>query len=246
MTQRHWPAPALAPVAALVGALLAAFPRAAAAQFIGGRVVSAGARLPLADVPVVLYRAADDTTGDAGTRPAAPALDSARTDTAGVFYVSAPDTGAFRVRLGPAARGGAVVPATAVIRLGAPGDVVEREFVLGFRPAPDPTKPFFEFQVEKPAELVGRFRAPPYPPELRKAKVEGDVIVQFVVDTLGQVEPPSVRILESTHPAFDTVVGRALLAAQFRPAELAGRPVRQVVQLPFQFRLGLPRWPVSR
>lgn len=221
-----------------VAVLLAAAPRSLPAQFIGGRVVSAGARRPLIDVRVVLYRATDDPVDNADGGLAAAALDSARTDTAGVFYVSAPDTGAFRVQFGPAARGGAVVPATAVIRLGAPGDVIEREFVLGFRPAPDPTKPFFEFQVERPAAPLGRLRAPPYPPKLRAARVEGDVIVQFVVDTLGRVERPSVRFLESTHPAFDDAVRRTLLVARFRPGELGGRPVRQVVQLPFQFRLG--------
>ena len=229
----------LAPAFAACAVLLAAAPGPLAAQFIGGRVVSAGARRPLADVRVALYRAADDTDDSTGGAPAAPALDSARTDAAGVFYVAARETGAFRVRFRAAGPGGPMIAAAPVIRIQAPGDVVEREFVVALRPAPAPTQPLFEFQVERPAEPLGRLRAPPYPTHLRAAGVQGDVIVQFVVDTLGRVERPSVRFLQSTDPAFAEAVRWTLLAARFRPGELAGRPVRQVVQLPFQFRLGL-------
>ncbi len=61
------------------------------------------------------------------------------------------------------------------------------------------------------------------------------VLVEFVVDTLGRVEPTSVRVVESDHPYFSDAVLRALPVYRFLPAEVQGRRVRQLVRLPFRF-----------
>ena len=94
---------------------------------------------------------------------------------------------------------------------------------------------YFEFQVEKPAAPRAGNRPPKYPDELRKAGVEGQVLAQFVVDTLGIPNVRSFKVLRSTDPQFTASVREALADFRFHPAEVGGRPVRQLVQMPFVF-----------
>lgn len=88
---------------------------------------------------------------------------------------------------------------------------------------------------EAPELLV----APPpaYPPLLRAAGVQGQVIVAAVVDTSGLVEAGSVRIVLSDNPGFDAAAMATVRAARFRPARMYGRAVRVLVQVPVVFRL---------
>jgi Gram-negative bacterial TonB protein C-terminal len=66
------------------------------------------------------------------------------------------------------------------------------------------------------------------------------VVVEFVVDTAGLVEPGTIDVLTSSHPLFTESVREALLAAHFQAAWSRGRRVRQFVQLPFSFMLDEP------
>ena len=79
---------------------------------------------------------------------------------------------------------------------------------------------------------------PRYPDALREAKVEGVVMAQFVVDTMGRVMPGSFRVLKApADTAFVSAVRMALPNMMFEPALVGGRKVRQLVQQPFQFSL---------
>jgi TonB family protein len=78
---------------------------------------------------------------------------------------------------------------------------------------------------------------PRYPENLRQAAIEGRVLVQFQVDTLGLVDPASVRILSSTHDLFTRAVRDALGGFRFRPAELNGHRVVALAQMPFEFAI---------
>ncbi len=78
---------------------------------------------------------------------------------------------------------------------------------------------------------------PAYPALLRSARVEGRVVVQFVVDTVGHVVPASIGIEKSTHALFSTAVRNALLRSHYRPAEVGGRRMRQWVAQRFTFTL---------
>ncbi len=78
---------------------------------------------------------------------------------------------------------------------------------------------------------------PVYPALLRAAGVQGQVIVAAVVDTMGQAENGSVRIVLSDNPGFDRAALATVLAARFRPARIYGRAVRVLVQVPVVFRL---------
>jgi protein TonB len=67
--------------------------------------------------------------------------------------------------------------------------------------------------------------------------VNGTVIAEFVVDTLGGVERDNIGIVASTHLLFSEAVREAVGAAHFQPALRKGQRVRQVVHQPFEFRL---------
>jgi TonB family protein len=76
---------------------------------------------------------------------------------------------------------------------------------------------------------------PFYPDSLFAFRISGEVVAQFVVDTTGQVMIETFTAVSSTHPAFTDAVRRSLRRTKFRPAMLAGRPVRQVMVLPYRF-----------
>ena len=61
------------------------------------------------------------------------------------------------------------------------------------------------------------------------------VIAEFVVDAAGQVDPATINIVASPHPALSETVRLALPGARFTPAIRAGIPVRQLVQLAVRF-----------
>lgn len=91
--------------------------------------------------------------------------------------------------------------------------------------------------VERSAVLLPGSPSPAFPDALRRAGVEGRVVLRFVVDSAGIVEPGSQHVVTATHPAFAEAVERVLPRLRFRPAEHRGRRVRQVVELPFVFTL---------
>lgn len=96
---------------------------------------------------------------------------------------------------------------------------------------------YFQFQVEKQVALAPGNQPPRYPDMLKSANIEGEVLMQFVVDTTGKVEPSSITVLKSSHDQFSASVRQALLRMKFLPAEIGGRKVRQLVQQPFNFNL---------
>jgi TonB family protein len=79
---------------------------------------------------------------------------------------------------------------------------------------------------------------PRYPESLRQAAIEGRVLVRFKVDTLGLIDPASVTIVSSTHDLFSRAVLSALGGFRFRPAEVNGRRVVALAEMPFEFAIG--------
>jgi protein TonB len=90
--------------------------------------------------------------------------------------------------------------------------------------------------VDQLPELLS---APPpqYPELLRQAHIQGVVVVQGVVDTLGRMERGNLRVLFSPHPALSTAAEASIAAAIFRPGRVWGRAVRVLVQVPVQFTI---------
>ena len=102
---------------------------------------------------------------------------------------------------------------------------------------PTEEKTYFEFQVNIPARQAPGSRAPLYPPALKANGVGGEVLVQFVVDTLGMPLVGTFRVLKSSHELFSLAVQDALPAMRFISAEHQGHKVRQLVQQPFVFAI---------
>ena len=91
--------------------------------------------------------------------------------------------------------------------------------------------------VDRVPRIVGSAQPPRYPDALRQSGATGQVIVRFVVDTLGRAELADLTVVEATHPLFASAVKNALLGYRFTPGEAAGRKVRTLVQVPFSFTL---------
>lgn len=82
---------------------------------------------------------------------------------------------------------------------------------------------------------------PRYPDILKRAGVSGGVLVAFVVDTNGVVDPESMKVFVSSHELFTASIKAALPNMQFIPAMLNYKKVKQVVRLPIVFSiLGSP------
>lgn len=112
---------------------------------------------------------------------------------------------------------------------------IAKGVVGGTGPVTDQT--YFEFQVEKQVAPAPGNTPPRYPDMLRSANVEGEVLAQFVVDTLGRVERGSIKILKTSHDLFTNSVMQHLGNAKYYAAEIGGRKVKQLVQQPFNFAL---------
>jgi protein TonB len=92
-------------------------------------------------------------------------------------------------------------------------------------------------QVDRSPAIAGRAIEPHYPTQLRAAGIEGRVVLQFVVDTLGRAEPGDVTVVETSHPQFAEAARAVLARYRFIPGEAGGHKVRTRVQIPFDFTL---------
>jgi hypothetical protein len=108
------------------------------------------------------------------------------------------------------------------------------------------------FSMARPWRTEVEVRRPPsvtYPSEPRGAWVEGNVMLEFVVDTAGRLAPGPIKdIWPAGRPRltgdegawyedFIAAARRGLYAARFAPATVGGCPVPQLEQMPFTFNL---------
>ena len=94
---------------------------------------------------------------------------------------------------------------------------------------------YFEFQVEKPAEMLAESPKPKYPSVLESSGIAGEVQAQFVVSSAGKADMESFKVLKSTNELFTQAVKNVLPRMKFSPAMIGGKPVNQLVQQSFQF-----------
>ena len=90
---------------------------------------------------------------------------------------------------------------------------------------------------QSPAILIGAIPRVPYPQNLRAKGREtgGEVLVEFVVDTLGQPNMGSVNVVHSDHELFTAAVRRVIPSMRFVPAQNLGKKAPGEVQIPFYF-----------
>jgi protein TonB len=77
--------------------------------------------------------------------------------------------------------------------------------------------------------------APGYPFEARKSGLTGEVVVEFLVNELGEVESP--RAVRTSDPVFVESALKAAARWRFEPGRKDGRPVRFRMAVPFVFTL---------
>ncbi|MCH6548026.1 MAG: TonB family protein, partial [Gemmatimonadetes bacterium] len=98
------------------------------------------------------------------------------------------------------------------------------------------TQEQIETVMDEPPQLLS---SPPlrYPEMLKQAGLEGDVVLDFVIDTTGHVEPRSIQVVSSLHPLFEAAARDVILGSVYRPAQARGVPVRARVQQPLSFTI---------
>ena len=93
-----------------------------------------------------------------------------------------------------------------------------------------------EDQVDRAVQQQGSVSLR-YPPRLQSASVTGTVMMRFVVGANGRVEMGSVQVIDSPHDEFTEAVKDALRKMRYRPAEVRGTKVRQLVEQSFTFQI---------
>lgn len=82
-----------------------------------------------------------------------------------------------------------------------------------------------------------------YPTEARLAGIQGELVLDFVVEPDGSVS--GITLQKSLHPLCDSSAISSLQATRFIPARQNGKPVRTRARLPVRFKL-LPPPSVSK
>jgi protein TonB len=101
-------------------------------------------------------------------------------------------------------------------------------------PSPPKNKVFKKGTADQNAQMQGRLD-PEYPKEARRANIQGQVILQFVVDESGR--PQDIQVLRSPHDALAEAAVAALEEKKFTPARQNGETVKMRMSQPVTFRL---------
>ena len=94
---------------------------------------------------------------------------------------------------------------------------------------------YYSPEGAQPVQVLRSISSPRYPDALRRSRVEGEVVAQYVIDTTGAVLPGSLRIVKTTDTLFAAAVRDVIDGFRFAPASLNGRKIRQLVEQPVYF-----------
>ena len=62
-------------------------------------------------------------------------------------------------------------------------------------------------------------------------------MAQFIVNESGLADSATFQVVRATNEAFARAVRASISSLRFSPALVGGHPVKQLVQMPFQFNL---------
>jgi TonB family protein len=98
---------------------------------------------------------------------------------------------------------------------------------------PTPSQPPVADIVTPPVRI--RTVRPEYPTVARAAALEGDVLVQAIVDAEGKVS--DVHVLQAVHPVLDEAARKAVQQYEYTPGRRNGIPESAVTRITVSFRL---------
>lgn len=88
-------------------------------------------------------------------------------------------------------------------------------------------------EVDQPPTVIEQ-TAPDFPAVMRKARIDGKVILALIVSANGK--PEQVQVEQATHPLFADAALAAVRHWRFKPATKDGHPVASSFSLPLEFR----------
>jgi protein TonB len=81
---------------------------------------------------------------------------------------------------------------------------------------------------------LGRQTKPHYPADAFRKRIQGTVLVEFLIDEAGRVVHAEVR---ESIPALDAAAVATIRQWQFEPGQSGGKPIITLAQAPVTFRL---------
>lgn len=114
--------------------------------------------------------------------------------------------------------------------VGGTGPVIEGQVFLAAEVDESP-------QVTNAAACAASFQDN-YPAVMKSAGIPGKVVLQFVVNTDGKVDPDNIKVMSSSHKAFEDPARKGIVSGSctFKAGSSRGQPVRVLVQQAISFK----------
>ena len=165
------------------------------------------------------------------------AVAHAVTDAAGTFVLVAPAAGTYRVGFEIFGWDRLVGPADTLHD----GDMRERAYPLAFADSlAESDSDLAALRGREDASWRSAAAMRPdadirFPVSMRRTRLPGSVVAEYVVDVNGRVRADSWRAIVSTHPDYLTALRAHAPAMRYEPARLDGRPVCQLLRNEVKF-----------
>ncbi len=87
--------------------------------------------------------------------------------------------------------------------------------------------------VKDAARIISRS----YPHLLRERKIEGSVLLEFVIEPDGKVDKATIQVVAATVRQLGEAASGAIQKIKFKPGKVDGKAVRTRVRFPLRYRV---------